>query len=180
MRNEPVHDHALITRYFRPMRRALFVLSVLLSACGSEHGNGDLCTHVFTPYPDLVSDRMRSPANGVFLDAMALYSQQDYAGATTGLEHYLRDRTADKSARLYLACCYLVLEKPFDAELQLDKLEQSSQKENFSDQCEWYTVVCWLCSDQRERALEGAQAIARAPRHTYKQEAAELVKAMTP
>ncbi len=162
------------------MHRSLFVLFVLLSACGSEHAGGDLCTRTFQPYPDLVSDRMRSTANGSFLDAMSLYVKQDYAGAATGLEKYLHDREADKSARLYLACCYLATQKPFDAELQLDKLEQSNEKESFRDQCEWYTVVCWLCSDQKDRALEGAQAIASASRHTYKQEATALAKALAP
>lgn len=170
------NDHVWSVRYFRPMRATLFIL-VLLYACGDR--GGDLCERTFEPYPDLVSGRLPSYDNGAFLEAMALYVQQDYAQAATGLEVYLKRRDADKLARLYLACCYIALERPFDAELQLDHLERSSLKEAFKDQCEWYTVVCWLCSDQKDRALEGAQAIAKAPRHTYAKEAAELVKALT-
>lgn len=169
-------DRVLSVRYFRGMRASLILL-LLICACGK--GGGDLCDRTFEPYPDLVSDRVPSDDNSDFLEAMVPYVQQEYAQAATGLETYLKRRDADKLARLYLACSYIALDRPFDAELQLDHLEHSSLKEAFKDQCEWYTVVCWLCSDQKERALEGAQAIAKAPRHTYAKQATELVKALT-
>jgi len=180
MRREAARTNAMRVRYFRTMRRSLFLLLVILSACGDRGSTDDLCTRTFTPYPDLVSNRIRSNENGALIDAMALYAQQDYAGAAVGLETCLKRRDADKLARLYLACSYLALDRPFDAELQLDHLEHSTLKEAFRDQCEWYTVVCWLCSDQKDRALEGAQAIAEAARHTYRKQAAELVKALAP
>jgi len=180
MRREPATRNAMTARYFRSMHRSLFLLLVVLSACGNGGNADDLCTKTFRPYMDLVSNRLRSNENGAFIDAMVLYAEQDYAGAASGLETCLKRRDADKLARLYLACSYLALDRPFDAELQLDHLEHSSLKEAFRDQCEWYTVVCWLCSDQKDRALEGAQAIAGAVRHTYRAEAAELVKALAP
>ena len=168
-------DRVWSVRYFRLMRSSLFLL-LLLCACGN--GGSALCERTFEPYPDLVSDRLPSNANKAFLEAMTPYVRQEYAEAAAGLEAYLKRRDADKLARLYLACCYIALDRPFDAELQLDHLEHSTLKEAFKDQCEWYTVVCWLCSDQKDRSLEGAQSIAKAQRHTYSKEAAELVKAL--
>lgn len=165
-------------RYFRAMSRSLLVFLLLLCACGN--GDGELCERFFEPYPDMVSGRVRSQDNAALLDVMSLYAQRDYAQAASGLEIYLKRRDADKLARLYLASCYIALDRPFDAELQLDHLEHSTLKEAFRDQCEWYTVVCWLCSDQPDRALEGARTIANAPRHTYRKEATELVKSLTP
>lgn len=179
MNNEVVTALATLVRYFRSMRWTVFVALLFLSACGGGSGGGDLCDRTFQPYPDLVSDRLRTKDNGVYLDAMALYVGKDFAGAAEGLETYLRRRDAERSARLYLACCYLALERPFDAELQLDRLEQSPQKADFKEQCEWYTVICLLCSNQTERAIQGAQAIAGVKRHTYATEAAALLKALT-
>ncbi|MEO8588079.1 MAG: hypothetical protein ABI432_01825 [Flavobacteriales bacterium] len=162
------------------MRLWVLVLLIVLSACGNGGADGDLCSRTFSPYPDLVSTRLRSKDNAALMDAMTLYSKQDFAGAATGLEVYLKRRDADKIARLYLASCYLALHKPYDAELVLDHLEQSSQKDDFREQCEWYTVICWLCSDQKDRALTGARSIAGTARHTYRKEATALVNALAP
>ncbi len=148
----------------------------LLIGC-TDPSEGSLCERTLEPYADLVSGQARTPKNGAFLDGMAAYSNGDYTKAAELLRSYLSDREAAKSAHLYLACAYLELGKPYDAELQIDKLENSNLKD-FKDQCEWYTVVCWVCSDQLPRALEGAKAIASAAHHTYKAEAADLLQAL--
>ena len=92
------------------------------------------------------------------------------------LETYLQQPNPNKAAHLYLANCYLAMGRPFDAELQIDHLENSHLK-GFEDQCEWYTVVSWLCSDQLDRALTGARGIT-SRRHTYEREARDLVTAL--
>jgi len=125
----------------------------------------------------MVSGRVRTSLNGTYLDAMAKYAQEDYAGARDGLKQYLQDKGFEKNAHIYLACAYLATGEPFEAELQLDHLEHASTMQ-FKDQTEWYTVVCWLCSDQKDRALEGAEKIASAKAHSYKAEAEQLVKAL--
>lgn len=178
MNNEVVITLPVLGRYFRTMRGLGFLVLLLLSACVEGGRGADLCDRTFTPYPDVVSGRLRTKDNAALMDAMALYAQKDFAGAAEGLEAYLRRRDAERNARLYLACSYLALERPFDAELQLDRLEQSPQKADFKEQCEWYTVVCWLCSDQKDRAAEGARAITQVKRHTYAVEAAALLKAL--
>ena len=157
------------------MRCFLLVLAVVcLLGCGTAPA-GDLCIHTFKPYPDMVSGRVRTTLNGTYLDAMAKYSQEDYTGARDGLKHYLEEKGFEKNAHMYLACAYLATGEPFEAELQLDHLERASTMQ-FKDQTEWYTVVCLLCSDQLDRALEGAVKIASSKAHRYKIEAAQLVK----
>ena len=128
MTDEVVNAIPVLCRYFRTMRGTAFMVLLLLSACAGGTHNGDLCGRTFKPYPDHVSDRLRTKDNAVYMDAMALYVNGDFSGAAAGLETYLQRRDAERSARLYLACCYLALDKPFDAELQLDRLEQSPQK----------------------------------------------------
>ncbi|MBL7940586.1 MAG: hypothetical protein JNL43_14590 [Flavobacteriales bacterium] len=157
--------------------RTVLLLLILLSACGTGGPTGTLCERTFQPYPDMISGRTRTPANGVYLDAMALYVQHDYAGAKEGLKAFLSMQRDDKSAYIYLASCHLALGEPFDAELQLDHLERSNTLQ-FDDQIDWYTVVCWVCSDQLDRAREGAERIARSKAHTYSNEAAELLKGL--
>ncbi len=178
MISEVVSTLPALGRYFRTMRGMWVLVLLLLSACGEGVHSTDFCDRTFTPYPDVVSGRLRTKDNAAFMDAMALYAKNDFAGAAEGLEGYLRRRDAERNARLYLACSYIALERPFDAELQLDRLEQSPQKADFKEQCEWYTVVCWLCSDQQDRAAEGARAITQVKRHTYAVEAAALLKAL--
>ncbi len=154
----------------------LFVL-LLLSACGDSGSSGSVCEQVFQPYPDMITGRVRTKANGPYLDAMALYAQRDYAGAKEGLTAFLQQQRDDRSAYIYLACCHLALGEPFEAELQLDHLERDNIVQ-FDDQIEWYTVVCWVCSDQWDRARAGAERIVGSKAHTYSKEAAALLDAL--
>ena len=160
----------------RRMKRLLYLLPLILIACDGAVDRQALCPEFFEPYPDMISGQARSSRNAEYLDAMALYSQGDHAEAAKGLQAFVSaHRDAPRSALLYLAMSQLATGNPYDAELTLDKLEQSHMRD-FSDQCEWYTVLCWLCSEQWDRALTGAQAIATAQRHTYKQQAARLAE----
>lgn len=153
------------------------VAVLFLSGCSvPEHGN--LCERTFEPYPDLNSGRMRTNLNGAYVDAMALYNKGDFAGARDGLVPYLKAQRADLTPYIYLACSYLALGEPFEAELQLDHLEHSNILQ-YDDQIEWYTVVCWVCSGQLERARKGAQLIVSSPAHTYKKEAARLLNELS-
>ena len=148
-------------------RCILLLVVTALCACRGEENKGnngsgaDLCLRTFEPYQDLISGRVRNEENARYVDAMVHYSAKEYAAAAEGLTRYLERKGAAKSAYLYLACCDLALGKPYDAELHIDQLEMSNVHD-FKDQCEWYTVLCWLCSQQDERALDGAESIARA------------------
>lgn len=154
-----------------------FAFPVLLCAfwaCGPTDER-TLCERNFEPYPDLISGRVGNQGNAPFLEGMSHYAAKDYPGAVDKLKTYLQKPDASPSAHLYLACSYIAIGQPYDAELEIDHLENSNL-EGFEDQCEWYTVLCWLCSDQRDRALEGAKTIADAQRHTYKNEAKRLAE----
>lgn len=151
------------------------VLPLLVMGCSEQPPQGDACARYFKLYPDLNPDRIRFSTNAGFVDGMAHYNRGDHASAIAALSTYLERRDADKGAYLYLANSYLAIGKPYDAELQLDHLEQSNLAQ-FQDQAEWYTVLCLLCSDQTARALTAARSLANARAHTYKREAAELVK----
>ncbi len=146
-------------------------LAPLVLACGG----GDLCERTFEPYPDLVSGRVISNSNRTYLHAMELYNDAEYSQAADSLKAYLRMPGYIKTAHLYLSMCHLALGEPYEAELQLDHLRKSNLF-NYRDQWEWYTVVCWTCSGQLDRALEGASKIATGRKHTYTAEAARLVK----
>lgn len=157
------------------MRSLVSILLVLgLVACDPAPA-GDLCSRTFKPYPDMISGRVRTNLNGTYLDAMALYAKEDFRGARDGLKLYLEQKGFEQNAHMYLACAYLATGEPFEAELQLDHLEKANTMQ-FKDQTEWYTVVCLLCSDQLDRALAGAKAIATSKSHTYKAEAVQLVE----
>ncbi|MDQ3100827.1 MAG: hypothetical protein M3R08_05530, partial [Bacteroidota bacterium] len=69
----------------------------------------------------------------------------------------------------------IAMELPYDAELQLDHLENSPVK-GFQDHTDWYTLICWVCSGQNARALTEAERISSLPRHTYKEAAARMRK----
>ncbi len=155
---------------------ACLVLALTLASCGTGTDGGQLCQEFFEPYADLVSDRAEDHRNRGYVEAMRAYREGRYEEAEQGLQAYIDSRRDfHKGAYLYLAVSQLANGKPYDAELSIDKLEHSSVK-GFADQCGWYTVLCWLCSEQWARALEGARAIADAPRHAYKKQAAALVK----
>lgn len=155
----------------------LLVCCALVTACGSGGDASSLCKDTFEPYRDLTIGQAPTERNRIFLDAMEHYRSGDFNGTADSLKVYVQQRDAQASARLYLACSYLALDRPYDAELQLDKLEQSTTRQ-FKDQCAWYTVVCWVCSGQYPRALQGAREIAGSGRHTYTTEASNLIEAL--
>ncbi|MBK7945278.1 MAG: hypothetical protein IPJ85_08220 [Flavobacteriales bacterium] len=151
-------------------------LALVLLSCNNGADKARLCVEYFEPYADLVSNQMSDSRSSGFVAAMDHYSNSRYKEAEQGLADYIASRRDfHKSAYLYLAVSQLANGKPYDAELAIDKLEHSSVK-GFADQCEWYTVLCWVCSEQWARALEGAQAIAASPRHAYKKQAAKLAQ----
>lgn len=156
------------------MNRTLLIVPFLIVSCTAPVDRDSLCTEHFRPYPDMITGQARNARNSAFLDAMSRYEAGDFASAEALLQAYLDERRdAPKSAFLYLACCHLATGEPYEAELALDRLENSTER-GFSDQCEWYTVLCWLCSGQYERALSGARTIAAEARHTYKKQAERL------
>lgn len=152
----------------------LLALVAAGTGCSTGNGNGNLCSSTFEPYPDLITGRVIRELHRSFLDGMEAYSRSDHDEAAEQLAAYVQQVQYNKAAHLYLANSYIALGKPFDAELQLDHLENSNLKD-YVDQTDWYTVVCWVCSDQLDRALTGAQKIATGRRHTYTREAEQLV-----
>jgi len=154
----------------------MWMVLLALMACGRS-GTSGRCAEFFEPYPDVISDRPRTSENANLLDAMAAYSDHEFATAAELLVKELKSAQNLEQIRMYLASCYLGAGRPFDAELQLDFVE-NADRQNYAEAAEWYTVLCWLCSDQLDRALEGARLIAGKERHTFKQEAAELAKVL--
>jgi thioredoxin-like negative regulator of GroEL len=153
------------------------LLAGTIASCNGAGDDRDLCQRTFEPYMDLISDQARNVHNDGYVDAMQHYSRGDYAAAMEGLKAYLQIKDATRSAWLYLACCQIALGQPLDAEYSIDRLETSNEK-GFLDQCEWYTAVCHVCSNQPERALSDARAIAEKPQHTYSEQAKDLVKTL--
>ncbi len=158
---------------------AALMLLGMLYGCGGEAEEGDLCTRFFRPYPDLVTGRLIMDRQKELLSGMEHYSAGRYEEAVADLESYVSARGTKKYTYLYLANSYLALGKPYEAELKLDHLENSNIADGYRDQTEWYTVLCWLCSDQHDRALKGAREIADGRRHTFQREAKQLVEALS-
>lgn len=158
------------------MRKSLFILILLvLSACGSKDP-ASLCEKFYTPYPDMVTDRARTPDNGPFLDAMALYNDGDYAGAITGLDRAIARDPGNSAIRMYLVSANLGAGDAYKAEMHIDFLENQSDK-SYRDQVDWFNALCWLCEGDTARADKQAHYILSRP-HTYKKQAQELVDAL--
>ncbi|MBX2979314.1 MAG: hypothetical protein KF905_08475 [Flavobacteriales bacterium] len=149
---------------------------LFLVSCGTRKAD-DLCKTFFEPYPDLISGRVVVAVHEPFLDGMALYREGEYQQALDLIRPYSFMKAANKASHLYVANCYLALGQPYDAELHLDHLRNTNLKD-YADPVQWYTVICWLCSGQNDRALTGARGIATGRRHTYQKEAKDLVKAL--
>lgn len=130
---------------------------------------------MFQPYPDLITGRVVQQRQLPLLHGMEAYRNGEMEQAADSLAKYLRTPGANKMAHLYLANAYLATGRPYDAELHLDHLERSNLPD-YRDQWEWYTVVCWVCSGQLDRARTGAERIAKGRRHTYQQEATTLLE----
>lgn len=156
---------------------AVYMLLLAMAGTGCTNGSGDeaLCESSFNPYPDLITGRVISNRHLALLDGMEAYRNGHYKEAAEQLNTYTGTKGFNKAAHLYLAISHIALGEPFEAERHLDYLENSPMREAYRDQTEWYTVVCWLCSDQTDRALTGARKIAEGGKHTYKREAQRLV-----
>lgn len=152
------------------MRKFLFPLVLLGVGCGG----GDVCKDHFTPYEDVVSGRLRTEKNGAFIDGMAHYAQGNFTEASTLLAAHVERSDHEPLPRLYLACSYLAMGKPYEAELQLDLIERDDH-DAFRDHVEWYRVLCHVCSGQGPRARTELQTIVSKPRHTFNAQAAELL-----
>lgn len=136
-----------------------------------------LCKRFLTPYPDVVSQRERTPQNSIFLDAMGHYTRKEYSEAIPMLEEAVRQDSRNALARLYLVSALLAENDPYRAEMHLDFLEKDPGK-GFRDQVEWYNALCWLCEGNLEKAAQQARYIA-ARRHTYRSQAGELAKVLS-
>lgn len=154
------------------MRSTTFSLSLLLIGCAQP---GNLCEIHFVPYPDMVSGRVRTAENAALLDGMAVYADGDHSAAIPLLRDYLAANEHEAQARLYLASSLIAIGEPFDAELQMDLMERE-HVHTFKDQMEWYRTICLLCSDQRDRAMQAAAAIASSLQHTYHKDAVLLLE----
>lgn len=150
-----------------------FLFLLILVGCNGPVG-GDLCERTFVPYPDMISQRERTKLNATYIDGMAQYSNGNYEAARDSIEKFLRIQRADISGYMYLACSYLALGNPDKAELQLDHLERNYIQQ-YDDQIEWYSIVCWVCSGQLDRARVGAERIVAEQTHTYAKEAKKLL-----
>src|SRR5688572_4304382 len=151
----------------------LFLVMLLMHSCDQAEKK-DLCDRYFEPYPDLISTRLSAdPMDTAYVNAMRHYSAGEFDRAANGLSGYIQQRGFEKSAHLYLGMCLLAMDLPYDAELQFDHLENSRVKD-FRDQTEWYTLLCWVCSEQNARAHTEARRIAAAEHHTYKKAATQL------
>lgn len=150
-------------------------LLLLLASCGPGNPKS-LCDRFFTPWPDIISQRERTPDNSDLMDAMAHYSDKQYAQAIPGLERVIARDDRNFAARLYLANALLATGDPYKAEMHLDFLENYKAK-SFSDQVEWYNALCWLCEGDTAKAGQQARWIASRP-HTYRKEAQELGAAL--
>lgn len=135
---------------------------------------GDACQQNFRPYEDVVANRLRTEKNAAFVDGMARYRQGDFARASELLAAHVEVSDHEPLPRLYLACSYLAIGKPYEAELQLDLIERDDH-DSFRDQVEWYRALCYACSDQPDRARRTCQAIVAKDRHTYHREAEDLL-----
>lgn len=152
-----------------------FILAAFLAAC-SDHTPP--CVRFFEPYPDLNPARAHTARNVKLVEAMELYRRNDLSAAATTLEGYLaNDPEEESTGHFYLANCYLALGRPYDAERELDRVE-SDRLRPFQDEVEWYNTLCLVCSDQHDRALALARAIAAQPQHAYKAQADALVNAL--
>lgn len=150
------------------------VIGLALIGCGGSTQE-QLCGEFFEPYPDMISDRTRTPLNATYVDGMAQYAAGDYASARDSITKFLRIQRADLTGYMYLASAYLALGDPDKAELQLDHLGRANLL-HYDDQIEWYRVLCWVCGGQLERARVGAQRIAEGSAHTYRSEAKKLLQ----
>lgn len=152
------------------MRSFLLPLILLGTACGS----GDACKDHFTPYEDLVSGRLRTESNAAFIDGMAHYTNGDFHEASTLLAAHVERSDHEPLPRLYLACSYLAMGKPYEAELQLDLIDRDDH-DAFRDHVQWYRVLCHVCSGQGPRARTELELIVDKPRHTFHAQALELL-----
>ena len=150
-------------------------LFLLITAC-DRHDPASLCLKFYAPYPDLVSDRARTPDRAAFLDAMVFYDEGDYAGAVAGLQEAIDKDPGNSAIRMYLASANLGAGDPYKAEMHLDFLENQDDR-SFQDQVDWYNALCWLCQGDTARADKQAHYIVSRP-HTYKKEAQELIDAL--
>lgn len=155
---------------------ALSAMLFLAAAC-SAPGPASLCERFYEPYPDLVSQRERSPLNAELLDAMAFYNGKDYEKATAAFQRILDRDPFDVTTRIYMVSAELGAGHPYKAEMHLDFLENYKAR-SYSDQVEWYNALCWLCEGDTGKARQQAAWIASRPQ-TYRKEATELAKALT-
>ena len=158
------------------MRKSFLSFSlVVLAACGSKDP-ASLCEKFYKPYPDMVTDRARTPDNGAFLDAMALYNEGDYAGAIPGLERAIGRDPGNSAIRMYLVSANLGAGDAYKAEMHIDFLENQADR-SYMDQADWFNALCWLCEGDTARADKQAHYILARP-HTYKKQAQELIDAL--
>lgn len=155
---------------------AIPIVAVVLFSC-TPSDQGSLCKRFYTPYPDMVTQRERTPLNSAFLDAMKMYVNEEYAQAIPILEDEVHRDPRNIAARMYLVSALLAEDDPYRAEMHLDFMENYRDK-SYRDQVEWYNALCWLCEGNLEKAAQQARYISARP-HTYRQQATELAKALS-
>ena len=149
---------------------------LFLTACMGERE--DLCKKYELIYPDHISGRIETARNMNLLKGAEAYSAKNYELAITYFTKHADIYKTRPAAYLYKAVSQLQLGMPFDAERTLDAIEDLPDK-SFSDQVDYYNVLCLICSGQPERALETAKKVSAKARHSYRLEIQEMVKDLT-
>lgn len=145
----------------------------LVLGCG-ERDTVDLCAKYSLVYPDIISGREETVRNKELMAGMQDYNKKDYTKAIAHFDKHLATFPKEAAAYLYKASSELQLQEPFKAELTLDHLERLPDPA-FTDQMDYYNLMCLICSAQYERAQLLAERISNGRVHTYSEQAYEIL-----
>ena len=89
----------------------------------------------------------------LFQQGIAFYQQADYDSAINKLLLVIKSQPEDINANFYVGLCYLLLKKPDQAIVHLQKVIELKGEFLF-EKCYWYLGNAYLLKNDRKKALE--------------------------
>jgi tetratricopeptide (TPR) repeat protein len=140
----------------------------------SNYSNDKLIVKYYEPAETSINFRSTETGDDIILKAMALYEEQDYINAIALFERILADDKSALGINLYSGISHMEVHEYEKANIRLQSII-NNEPNPFVESATWYLGLCYLFTNEREKAAEAFKMLA-ATKGYYQKEAKKILR----